>query len=94
MINFRKIHSLFSLYWKIVEQRGVGLGNLEVFVARSVFGLLQTEWKKNNWDVEELKFLVSAMDHVPSDISPNLFSGSYSAYLDQLTNYYIKNKNV
>lgn len=74
--------------------KGSWSGQFRSFCRRSVFGLLQTEWKKNNWDVEELKFLVSAMDHVPSDISPNLFSGSYSAYLDQLTNYYIENKNV
>ena len=95
MSNFRRIHSLFLLYWKIVEQRGVGLGNWEVFATTShVFGVLQTEWEMNNWDVEELKSLVSAMDHMPNDINPNLFLGSYSAYLDQLTNYYIENKNV
>ena len=72
--NFRRIHSLFLLYWKIVEQRGVGLGNLEVFVATyHVLCVLRTEWEINNWNVDELKLLVSALDYMPNDINPNFF---------------------
>lgn len=48
----------------------------------------------NNWDLNELKFLVFAMDYVPEDKNPNMFLDFESANLDQFKNYYIQNKDV
>ena len=92
MINFVKIHSRFLQYWKIVKRRGIDLSNLEVFVGTShVYDCLETEWKKNNWYINELQFLVPAMCYLPEDINPNKFSSTDFLYLDQLKNYYIEN---
>ena len=87
MSNCVRIHLLFSLYFKIVTRRGVDLSDLEVFVATSlVYGTLETGWEGNNWCVEGLKFLVSAMDYSSEEINPNMFLGFESAYLDRLKN--------
>ena len=87
MSNCVRIHLLCSLYFKIVTRRGVDLSDLEVFVATSlVYGTLETGWEGNNWCVEELKFLVSAMDYSCEEINQNMFLGFESAYLDRLKN--------
>ena len=48
---------------------------------------------KNNWDINELKYLTSAMDCLPNELNPNLLVSCKAAYLDELKNYYTKHKN-
>ena len=85
---------LFFHYWRIVAQRGVSLSGLEVYIATSyIFGFLRTEWEKSNWDINELKYLTSAMDCLPNELNPNLLVSCKAAYLDELKNYYTKHNN-
>ena len=49
--------------------------------------MLRIEWEINNWDINELKYLTSAMDTLPDDLNTILFLNCQAAYLDELKNY-------
>ena len=67
---------------------------MEVYIATSyIFGFLRIEWEKSNWDINELKYLTSAMDCLPNELNPNLLVSCKAAYLDELKNYYTKHNN-
>ena len=94
MNNLNQIPCLFFHYQRVVAQRGATLTGLDVFITTSyIFGFLETEWQKSNWDINELICLTFAMDCLPQELNPNLFFNSKGAYLDELKNYYSKYKN-
>ena len=48
---------------------------------------------KNNWDINEWKCLISAIDCLLNELNPNLLLSCKAAYLGELKNYYTKHKN-
>ena len=47
---------------------------------------LRTEWEKLGWDMEELKWICSALDNNYEILDPNYFNDCKFAYLDHVKN--------
>ena len=74
MVNVRVIFCLFFNCWRLVAKRGYRLSGLQVTIATSyIFNMLRLEWEINNWDINELKYLTSAMDTLPDKLNSILF---------------------
>ena len=91
MVNVRVSFCLFFNCCRLVAKRGYSFSGLQVTVATSyIFNILRIEWEINNWDINELKYLTSAMDTFPDELNPILFLSGQAAYLDELKNYHTK----
>ena len=92
--NFKKIFYFFHQYQEEVTKRGVEYSGFQVTVATSfIFDILRIEWEENNWHVEELKYVCSALDAFCEELNPNNLIYCQSAYLDHLKNYYLEINN-
>ena len=84
-----KCFNLFYKYWDAASKKGPEYSALEVFLFTNVlFMHLGTEWEKLGWDVEELKWICSALDNNFEILDPNYFKDFKFAYLDHLKKYY------
>ena len=78
-----KFFGYFQRHWNYCPQREVHYNSLEVFCLTSVvFIKLEEEWKKNKWDIEELKWICSALDNNYSMLDLSHFLNDEFAYLD------------
>ena len=83
------------MFWKYCDytsKRGTDFSVLEVLLLTNVLFMdLRTQWEKNGWDVEELKWICAALDNNYDILDPNYFTNCRFAYLDHIkTCYYLE----
>ena len=83
---------MFWKYWDYTSKRVTDYNALEVVLLTNVLFMdLRTQWEKNRWDVEELKWICAALDHNYDILNPNYFTNCRFAYLDHIkTCYYVE----
>lgn len=90
-VGFGKCFGYFQKSCNYCRQREVHYSSLEVFVLTSIiFMKLEQEWKKDKWDIEELKWNCSALDNNYSMLDPSNFLNEHFAYLDHANCYLFK----
>ena len=91
-MSFGNFFIMFWKYWDYTSKRETDYNAREVVLLTNVpFMDLRTQWEKNGWDVEELKWICAAIDHNYVILNPNYFTNCRFAYLDRIkTCYYLE----
>ena len=88
-MSFGNSFIMFWKYWDYTSKRGTDYNAPKVVLLTNVLFMdLRTQWEKNNWDVEELKWVCAALDHNYDILNPNYFTICNFAYLDHIKTCY------
>ena len=87
---------LYQLYWNFCQQLENGLINQNMFSVLSweVYEKLKQEWLKFKWDLDELDWIVFALDYKYSMLNPTNFVNTPIAYVDHAkTCFFLEQKD-
>ena len=74
---------MFWKYWDYASKGGTDYKALEVVLLTNVLFMdLRTQWEKNGWDVEMLKWICATLDHNYDILNGNYFTNCRFAYFD------------
>ena len=91
--SFVNFFEHFLKYWDCTSKRGIEYSELEVVIRTAVISShLHIEWKARKWDLEEFRWICSALDSNYDILNPNYFINDKVAYINHLKNcYYLDN---
>ena len=82
--QFGNFFPLCKTYWRFVQHLNNDSINQNQFAILSwrLYEKLKIEWLEYKWDLQELDWIVSALDNNCSMLDPNNFVNSPIAYVD------------
>lgn len=91
VVNF---FDYFLKYWDCISKKGFPYTELEVVIRTAVIAThLRLEWKARKWDLEEFRWMCSALDSNYEILNPNYFINDSVAYINHLKSCYYLDKN-